>query len=409
MQCNVINVWCDACIHQTIESIPSINDYVKFGSVDENEVHAASQVVEKKVRFLIEGASHGVVLFTEHGIELLNSRGCEMFQYLSPEVMGQHVSIFFTENTFPEIQKNLITDPKSKQKVRNEIEVFCIRKDESEFPARVGITSDIVEGTRLYTLYVQDITKEKAHERLIVSERDLSERLLENILPKSIAHRLKAGEKLIADTFSNVTILFSDIVQFTNMSSKMNAQELVSVLGDIFSRFDRIVTDLGLTKIKTIGDAYMIVSGAPEERYDHAESMMECGLRMLIALERLREETGRDIRMRIGIHTGQCIAGVIGVKKFAYDVWSSDVNIASRMESTGIPDRIQVSRKTYELLHEKFSFEPREGAAVKGIGEVTTYVVTTKEIESASKRLDKSLVSGFKQDDEVLLDQLQED
>jgi adenylate cyclase len=114
------------------------------------------------------------------------------------------------------------------------------------------------------------------------------------------------------------------------MSSKMKADELVSVLGDIFSRFDHVVTDLGLTKIKTIGDAYMIVSGAPEERYDHAEAMMECALRMLAAMASFREDTGRDVHMRIGMHTGSCIAGVIGVKKFAYDIWSSDVNIASR-------------------------------------------------------------------------------
>eukprot|EP01028_Stygiella_incarcerata_P012377 TRINITY_DN755_c0_g3_i2.p1 TRINITY_DN755_c0_g3~~TRINITY_DN755_c0_g3_i2.p1 ORF type:complete len:1003 (-),score=245.08 TRINITY_DN755_c0_g3_i2:982-3990(-) len=396
----------------TIESIPSINNYVKYGTLDEDEVKAASKVVETKVKFLIEGATHGVVLFTSDGMELINSRGCEMFQYLPQEVLGTDVSMLFTPDSVIDLETHLVSDTRSKKKIRAEFEAECLRKDGSTFSARIGLTSDIVSGTRLYTLYVQDITQEKAHERLLVTERDLSEKLLENILPKPIARRLKAGERLIADTFSNVTILFSDIVQFTNMSSKMKADELVSVLGDIFSRFDHVVTDLGLTKIKTIGDAYMIVSGAPEERYDHAEAMMECALRMLAAMASFREDTGRDIHMRIGMHTGGCIAGVIGVKKFAYDVWSSDVNIASRMESTGIPDRIQVSRRTYEVLHEKYAFEQRDGVMVKGIGEVTTYLVDKGELDKAIERVDSKLLRGFDQNDmliEHLGDQLKDE
>lgn len=213
------------------------------------------------------------------------------------------------------------------------------------------------------------IVVEKSHlYEQVLEEQRRSERLLHNVLPSSIADRLRdwrggAGRPAIADSFDAVTVLFSDLVGFTPLAAELPPDELVALLNRLFSRFDAAAREEGVEKIKTIGDAYMAVSGAPDPAGDHAERVARLALRMLAALE---EEP--RLTMRIGIHSGPVVAGVIGQSRFVYDLWGDTVNVASRMESHGQEGRIQVSAATEGLLRARFRLEPRGTIRLKGHG-----------------------------------------
>jgi urea transport system substrate-binding protein len=203
--------------------------------------------------------------------------------------------------------------------------------------------------------------------------QEQSDRLLLNILPEAIAKRLKQDENTIADSFEEVTVLFADIVSFTQLSSHISPHELVKQLNEIFSTFDRLAQRHGLEKIKTIGDAYMVVGGLPTPRADHAEAIAKMALDMQREIHRFKRDDGEPFHIRIGISSGPVVAGVIGLNKFIYDLWGDTVNIASRMESQGIPDYIQVTAATYERLRHQFQFEERGIIQIKGKGEMLTY------------------------------------
>jgi len=203
----------------------------------------------------------------------------------------------------------------------------------------------------------------------------LSNRLLLNVLPEPIAVRLRNDEQPIADSFAEVTVLFSDLVGFTPLSASMSPEQLVNFLNDLFSTFDVLAEKHGLEKIKTIGDAYMVAGGLPARRKDHAEAIAELALDMLEAVSGLRTPAGGQLQMRIGIHTGPVVAGVIGIRKFIYDLWGDTVNTASRMESHGLPGAIQVTGATYDRLKERYRFEERHTIDVKGKGPLVTYLL----------------------------------
>lgn len=217
--------------------------------------------------------------------------------------------------------------------------------------------------------------QEQAHFKLIQAERQRSERLLLNILPKPIADRLKQGESTIADSFSEVTVLFADIVGFTKFSARISPTELVVLLNEIFSTFDQLAEQHDLEKIKTIGDNYMVVGGLPTPRTDHAEAVAEMALDMQHSIARFNEQHNNSLSIRIGIATGPVVAGVIGIKKFSYDLWGDTVNTASRMESHGVKDGIQVTAATYQWLKDKYLFEERGIIQVKGKGDMMTYLL----------------------------------
>jgi len=217
--------------------------------------------------------------------------------------------------------------------------------------------------------------REQEHLRLIETERERSDQLLLNILPVPIADRLKEGESTIADSFDQVTVLFSDLVGFTKMSAGISAETLVGRLNDVFRSFDSLATDLGVEKIKTIGDAYMVVGGLPLPQPDHAERIAEMGLGMIKAINEYNADADEPLGIRIGINTGPVVAGVIGSTKFAYDLWGDAVNTASRMESTGVPGQIQVSESSHDLLVGSFDLEPRGLVEVKGKGKMETYLL----------------------------------
>ncbi len=220
-------------------------------------------------------------------------------------------------------------------------------------------------------LYGTDVTAARAIERLAKE----NERLLLNILPASIAERLRGGEDVIADRFDELTVLFADCVGFTAMSSHLPPSEVVQQLNGVFSIFDRLADAYDLEKIKTIGDAYMVVGGLTPGG-DHPERVAAMGLDMLTEIARMREVSPTALNVRVGMHVGPAVAGVIGLKKFMYDVWGDTVNIASRMESLGSPGRIQVTESTYQRLNHAFEFEPRGPIEVKGLGPTETYFIT---------------------------------
>jgi class 3 adenylate cyclase len=210
-------------------------------------------------------------------------------------------------------------------------------------------------------------------------EKQKSENLLLNILPYSIAERLKSGENTIADFFESATVLFADIVGFSKLSVEIGSpKKLVTILNNIFSNFDFIASSYNLEKIKTIGDCYMLAGGIPEPSEDHAERCALAAMDMLEQLKYVQEEVGTQVNFRIGLHTGAIVAGVIGKKKFVYDLWGDTVNTASRMESHGIAGKIHCSHAFYELLKDKFIFENRGEIEVKGKGIMNTYFLLGK-------------------------------
>jgi len=218
------------------------------------------------------------------------------------------------------------------------------------------------------------------HEKELLEVEQLkTEKLMLNILPRPIADRLKRGEKNISGSYPDVTILFSDLVGFTKMSSQTSATDLVKLLNDLFSRFDKRADALGVEKIKTIGDAYMAVAGLPIPRPDHAVLCAELALGMFEDLKAFNQENGKELDMRIGLNSGPVVAGVIGYTKFSYDLWGNTVNTASRMESTSKPGRVQVSPATYEVIKDQYILEDGGLMECKGLGEILTHLVVSKK------------------------------
>jgi adenylate cyclase len=237
----------------------------------------------------------------------------------------------------------------------------------------------MVAFNQMFCRVYDEIAQRKQAEEILRTEQEKSERLLLNILPEMIADRLKQGDNNIADGFAEVTILFADIVGFTEISSRTSPQKLVELLNKIFSAFDRLSEKYGLEKIKTIGDNYMVAGGLPMPCLNHAESIAEMALEMQQEIIKFSVECGKPLNIRIGINSGPVVAGVIGTKKFIYDLWGDAVNTASRMESQGIPGKIQVSNSTYKLLSDKYLFEKRGKINIKGKGAMTTYLLTGRK------------------------------
>lgn len=214
--------------------------------------------------------------------------------------------------------------------------------------------------------------REQAQDALRL-EQQKSEQLLLNILPKAIVEKLKQIQGSLADRFDDVTILFADIVNFTPLAAQTSPLDLVNWLNHVFSEFDRLADRYQLEKIKTIGDAYMVVGGLPLPSQDHAETVMEMALAMQTAAAGIARSDGQDFQLRIGINTGAVVAGVIGIKKFSYDLWGDAVNIASRMESQGQPGKIQVTEETYRRVKHLYRFEAAGRVLVKGRGYLKIY------------------------------------
>jgi class 3 adenylate cyclase len=228
----------------------------------------------------------------------------------------------------------------------------------------------------------------RARERALTElevERAKSERLLLNILPASVASRLKESDQVIADSFEAATVLFADIVGFTPLAQDLAPADAVALLDRVFARWDELAARQGVEKIKTIGDAYMVAGGLPNPREDHAEAIADMALEMGAEAERCAAESGVPLEVRIGIDTGPVVAGVIGRSKFTYDLWGDTVNTASRMESHGVPGAIQVTERVYEQLRDRYDLRQRGTIEVKGKDPMTTYLLLGRRDESSAE------------------------
>jgi adenylate cyclase len=223
--------------------------------------------------------------------------------------------------------------------------------------------------------------QEQAYLAELQVERANSDRLLLNVLPKAIADRLKQGERTIVDSFREATVVFGDIVGFTSFSANMAPSRTVQLLNDLFSGFDKLAETYQLEKIKTIGDSYMVVGGVPTPVPEHAERCALMALDMIEVLKHFNRRNAIDLDIRIGLNSGPVVAGIIGTKKFSYDLWGDTVNVASRMESHSLPGMIQVSGSTYELLADRFDFEERGTIDVKNRGLMATYRLLRRKSE----------------------------
>lgn len=235
-----------------------------------------------------------------------------------------------------------------------------------------SFTSFALVGATITLFYIEI----QRTETLLQSEYRRTEELLKNILPGPVAERLKNGDTMLADSASEVTLLFADLVGFTRLAGKLPPTEVVSLLDRIFTEFDRIVERYALEKIKTIGDEYMLAGGLPRRRLDHAQAVAEAALDMLASIKEMDRHSRHRLEVRIGIHTGEVVAGVIGSRKFSYDVWGDTVNTASRMQTEGVTGRIQITEATAQRLQSQFTLKPRGKIRIPGKGRMRTWFLT---------------------------------
>jgi adenylate cyclase len=248
-----------------------------------------------------------------------------------------------------------------------------VRPDEADMP-NAAVVAFAALNIAAVTLTAFAVVVAFARQREVAQDR--VETLLLDILPEEIAHRLQFEEETIADHFDEASVLFADVVDFTPLSSNLDAREVVGLLDRLFGSFDELVDRYDVEKIKTIGDCYMVAAGVPRHRADHAPALARLALEMrACAATCLPDGSGHDLRLRIGISSGPVVAGVIGRRRFLYDLWGDTVNMASRMESHGVPDAIHITRSTLDLLGDDFVTEPRGAVDVKGKGRVETWLL----------------------------------
>jgi PAS domain S-box-containing protein len=331
---------------------------------------------EAKYRSIFENAAEGIFQIDPNNRFLsANPALVKMYGYENAEAMMAQVTNIATQlYLYPERRLELLA-LLEKQDAVYHFESQVYRQDGSTI--WISENARAVRDARGNLLYyegtVDDITQRKEAEEALRLEQEKSERLLLNILPQAIADQLKQYQGSLAERFDEATVLFADIVGFTPLSARISPLELVSLLNQIFSSFDKLADKHGLEKIKTIGDAYMVAGGLPIPKGDHVEAIAAMALEMQQEVKRFRTHTDKPFQIRIGINTGPVVAGVIGIKKFIYDLWGDTVNVASRMESQGQPSKIQVTAETYERLKDKYLFTKRGPIIVKGKGEMTTY------------------------------------
>jgi adenylate cyclase len=341
------------------------------------------QQAEEKYRSIFENATEGIFQITAEGRYITaNPALARILGYESPEaLMTQVTNIIqqlYVEATMREDLDTLV----QRYDLVSDVESQVYRQDRS----LIWISENIravrdAEGALLYYEgTVADITERRRTESALRYARKQSELLLLNTLPQAIAERLKKGQRTIADSFDEVTVMFADLVDFTKFSAQTSPTKLVEILNVIFSKFDQLAERHQVEKIKTIGDAYMVVAGLPTPRQDHAQAIAQMALDMQEAIKQYNAEANQVFKIRIGINSGPVVAGVIGIKKFSYDLWGDTVNIASRMESLGMPGYIQVTAATYELLQKQYDCEQLQPIQVKGKGELTPYLLKGRKL-----------------------------
>lgn len=333
------------------------------------------KIAEEKYRSIVENAVNGICQITPSG-RLLSAN------YALARLLG-YASIAELINTITDIQQLYVEPQRRAEFIAYMKRYETVSDFESQIYRKDGTKIWISENMRTvrdqdgqvlyYEGTVQDITERKQTEAELLYQRRKAELLLLNVLPQPIAERLKRGSQTIADSFSDAAILFADIVDFTGLAATLEPTQLVKLLNDVFSVFDQLVERYGLEKIKTIGDAYMAVGGVPLPHPGALAAIADLALDMQREVSQFQRQDGSPLSLRIGINHGPVIAGVIGTRKFIYDLWGDAVNVASRMESQGEPGKIQVTETVYQQLRHAYHLVPRGEVAIKGKGKMQTY------------------------------------
>lgn len=353
----------------------------QFGQfIKRKQAEEALRESEEKMRDLFENATDLIQSVAADGHFLyVNRAWLETLGYREEEITNMTVY----DIIHPDCKEHcmgMFERVMSGEKIE-QVQAEFMTKDGHKISVEGSVNCKFVDSTPIATRAIfRDITERLKTEEALHLQQGQTERLLLNILPEPIANRLKQHEGIIADDFAEVTVLFADIVGFTPLSASMSPIALVDLLNQIFSAFDHLCERHGLEKIKTIGDAYMVVGGLPTPRSDHAETIAQMAIDMQVEIALFNAKNNKDFSIRIGIHSGPVVAGVIGIKKFIYDLWGDTVNLASRMESHGLAGQIQVSDVTYELLKDKFLLQKRSPIQIKGKGEMTTYFLLGKNL-----------------------------
>jgi adenylate cyclase len=329
---------------------------------------------DQQVVDLLEGMTDGFFALDRQGrFTFVNGKAAEILQrspesllgYLIWDVIGQTISDSFNRECHKVIEQQVnICFEEFSPTLGRWIEVRA-------FPAFEGVS-----------VFIYDITAHKTVEAALRFQQEQADQLLLNVLPRAVAERLKLGADTIADSFEDATILFADLVNFTDLARQSSPTQLVALLNRIFSTFDQLTERYGLEKIKTIGDAYLVVGGVPMARPDHVEAIANMALEMQQAIQQFPTPQGDRLQLSIGINTGAVVAGVIGTKKFSYDLWGDTVNVASRMQSHALAGTIQVTETTYQRLSDRYLFKERGMVSIKGRGEMKTYLLLDQKRSS---------------------------
>ncbi len=369
------------------ESIPEQSHLVQLvnavatqlGSlIQRKQAEEALRLSEERYHSIVDNAVEGIFQTTPAGrFVSANAALARIYGYDSPEELISSIQNIAAEVYIDPHRRQEFIAAIEQNNAVHDFESLVRRKDNSKIwvSENARAVRDSTGKLLYYEGTISDITARKFAQAALREQQEKTEQLLLNIIPEPVAKRLKQDPSAIADHFEQVTVLFADLVGFTEFSTYTSPGELVNILNVVFSEFDRLAERHRLEKIKTIGDAYMAVAGLPFPHPDHACLAAEMALDMLAGIEEFNQRTGKSFNVRIGMNTGPVVAGVIGIKKFSYDLWGDTVNIASRMETNGVPGAIQVSPATYELLQNRYQFVERGCISIKGKGDMTTYLL----------------------------------
>lgn len=351
---------------------------IDFSLSKKHEIESLIQEQIKRFQVICSSENDAIITSDESKQILFWNKGAEyIFGYSPDEVIGKPLTLIIPGQLHQRHNKGMerMNQRKKPRVIGKVLELKAIKKNGEEFPIELTLGSWDNDGKRYYSGIIRDITEKKMAEQIILNEKKKSDELLLNILPKQVADELKSRGKATAKKYENVTILFTDFKDFTSMASSISPNKLVKELNEIFGHFDDIMEAFQIEKIKTIGDAYFAACGSPEKNKEHAFQCIEAAKQMFRYLEERNKKNGIQWKMRVGIHSGPVVAGIVGKKKYAYDLFGDTVNTASRMETYGEVGKINVSETTYELIKGKYKCFPRGHINAKGKGNLNMYFV----------------------------------
>ncbi len=352
--------------------------YIDFRHSKKHEIESFIQEQTKRFQVICSSKNDAIITSDESKRIVFWNKGAEyIFGYSSAEAIGQPLTLIIPNELRQRHDEGMerMNQRKDPRVIGKVLELQAVKKSGEEFPIELTLGSWDNDGKRYYSGIIRDISEKKKAEEIILNEKKKSEELLLNILPKQVADELKTIGKATTKIFENVTILFTDFEDFTSMASSVSPIKLVEELNEIFSHFDDIVEAFQIEKIETIGEAYFAACGVPENNKDHAFQCVEAAKHMFMYLEERNKNNDIQWKMRAGIHSGSVVAGVVGKKKYAYDLFGDTVNTASAMEINGEVGRINISETTYALIKGKYNCLSRGHINVKGKGDLHMYFV----------------------------------